>query len=466
MCDLLPRGSRRVHEYGGFSSFSGVFRRLSPLFAGSGSTDCVDACVSKPGKLLVAPLPVALPRTATAARFKIERFGPLDVRQFREMLIELSTSETEFPVKMGREHRQRQETTSHDKYAQGFCDFLNASPTIFHAVEYYALKLQRAGYKHLSERDDWSGVLKPGGKYFFTRNYSSMIAFTVGEKYVAGNGIALIGSHIDALTMRVKPVSTKSSVGYLQLGVAPYAGGGNMTWWDRDLGLAGRVMVSDGKGNIKQELLRMPYPVAKIPTLAPHFGAVSQGPFNKETQMTPIIGLERETVEQELEKQFNAATMGDSINDPTKNHSPQLLAAVARQLGIKVGDIKDFELELFDFQPAQPFGLDGDLLSVPRCDDKLCSYAAMEALLTYTSSSEHVASSGAISMVYLCDDEEVGSGLRQGAAGNMVPLTVERIVDVLNTSDRRTANLVAMTFARSFLISADVKHAVHPNVSA
>lgn len=351
-----------------------------------------------------------------------------------------------------------------EKHGSGFCDFLNAAPSVYHAVGYYVDRLEASGYVYLAERDDWS-ELQAGGKYFFTRNYSSLIAFTVGKKYRAGNGIALIGTHIDALTMSVKPVSTKSSVGYLQLGVAPYAGGGNMTWWDRDLGLAGRVMVANESGDITQKLLRMPYPIAKIPTLAPHFGAPARGPFDQETQMTPIIGLEAKTVEEELVKQFNKLTADDATASPLQNHSPRLLKAVAKQLGTAVENIKDFDLELFDFQPAQPFGLDGDLLSVPRCDDKLCSYVAMEALLDYTSDETNVADSGVISMVFLSDKEEVGSKLRQGAGGNMVPMAVERIVDVFNTSAKRTQNLVAMTYAKSFLFSADVKHAVNPNVS-
>lgn len=352
-----------------------------------------------------------------------------------------------------------------ERHAQGFCDFLNDAPTVYHAVEHYAEKLKASGYKYLAERDDWSAILEAGGKYFFTRNYSSLVAFAVGKEYRAGNGIALIGSHVDALTMNVKPVSTRSSVGYLQLGVAPYAGGGNMTWWDRDLGLAGRVMVADESGAISQKLMRMPYPIAKIPTLAPHFGAPSRGPFDQETQMTPIIGLEPRSVEKELEKQFNALSAGDSLNSPTQNHSPRFLKAIAKQLGTEVANIKDFDLELFDFQPAQPFGLDGDLLSVPRCDDKLCSYAAMEALLDHTSDEAAIAESGVISMVFLADKEEVGSKLRQGAGGNMIPMAIERIVDIFNTGHKKTQNLVAMTYAKSFLLSADVKHAVNPNVS-
>jgi aminopeptidase I len=370
-------------------------------------------------------------------------------------------------MRINKEPQQAQETLSiTDIHSKGFCDFLNDAPTVFHAVSHYTKKLEAAGYKHLAERDDWQNSLKPGGKYYLTRNGSSLVAFAVGGNYVPGNGIALIGSHIDALTMRVKPVSTKSSLGYLQLGVAPYAGGGNMTWWDRDLGLAGRVLVLDKATRaIKQHLVRLPYPVAKIPTLAPHFGAPSQPPYNPETNMTPIMGLEEQSAVKALEAQFNALGGNAPINDPTKNHAPRLLAAVAKQLSIDVSQIADLELELFDFQPAQPFGLDGELLSVPRCDDKLCSYAAAEALLNATNDSTFLQNSGCISMVYLADDEEVGSGLRQGAAGNTINITAERIVDVLNKDNKPRGNLVAMTFARSFFISADVKHALNPNVS-
>ena len=113
--------------------------------------------------------------------------------------------------------------TDYDSYGQGFCDFLNDAPTVFHAVEHYVKALDGAGYTYLSERDDWSKKVKAGGKYYVTRNYTSLIAFTVGAKYWPGHGIALIGSHIDALTLKVKPVSKLSNVGFLQLKVAPYA---------------------------------------------------------------------------------------------------------------------------------------------------------------------------------------------------------------------------------------------------
>lgn len=114
----------------------------------------------------------------------------------------------------------------------------------------------------LSSRDSWAGKIEPGGKYFVTRNGSSIIAFAVGEAYKPGNGVAMIAGHIDALTARLKPVSTKpNNNGYVQLGVAQYAGALNETWWDRDLSIGGRVVVRDpetGKTTVKLAKLDWP----------------------------------------------------------------------------------------------------------------------------------------------------------------------------------------------------------------
>lgn len=103
----------------------------------------------------------------------------------------------------------------------------------------------------------------------------------------------MIAGHIDALTAKLKPISAKPAVeGYVQIGVAPYGGSLGSTWWDRDLGIAGRVVVKNPDGKIESKLVNLDWPVARISSLAVHFGAPSNGPFNKETQMTPVIGLE------------------------------------------------------------------------------------------------------------------------------------------------------------------------------
>lgn len=114
----------------------------------------------------------------------------------------------------------------------------------------------------LPSRDQWVGEITPGGKYYVTRNGSSLIAFTVGKSYTPGSGAAMIAGHIDAVTARLKPVSTKPDrAGYVQLGVAPYAGGLNHTWWDRDLSIGGRVIVRDAEsGKTSSKLVKLDWP--------------------------------------------------------------------------------------------------------------------------------------------------------------------------------------------------------------
>lgn len=184
----------------------------------------------------------------------------------------------------------RREKEGPEKYTKPFTDFMTANPTVFHAVDAVAKDLEKDGYKKLSERDAWD--LKAGGKYYVDRNGTSLIAFAVGDKYEAGNGAAIVAGHIDALTAKLKPIpKLRNKAGYVQLGVAPYAGALSDTWWDRDLGIGGRVLVRE-HGKIVTKLVKLDWPIAKIPTLAPHFGAAANGPFNRETQMVPIIGLD------------------------------------------------------------------------------------------------------------------------------------------------------------------------------
>lgn len=221
-----------------------------------------------------------------------------------------------------------------EHYTQPFCDFLTENPTVFHAVAAIAKDLETAGYSRLSERDPWK--LKRGGKYFATRNGSSLIAFAVGPKYEPGNGAAVVAGHIDAVTARLKPISElPTKAGYTQLGVAPYAGGLNDTWWDRDLGIGGRVLVREG-GKVVTKLVKLGYPIARIPTLAPHFGAAARGPFNKETQMVPIIGLERDGdtssgVKESVECKVSVLEGAGSF---ASTQPSRLVKAIAGELGI------------------------------------------------------------------------------------------------------------------------------------
>ncbi|KAL4801582.1 peptidase M18 [Aspergillus unguis] len=354
----------------------------------------------------------------------------------------------------------RVETINPEEYSQPYCDFMTNHPTIFHAVEGFAEQLESKGYKYLSERELWTPKLQRGGKYYTKRNGSSLIAFSVGSEYQSGNGLAIIAGHIDALTAKLKPVSKlPNKAGYVQLGVAPYAGGLGKTWWDRDLSIGGKVLVRNAStGKVESKLVKLDWPIARIPTLAEHFGAPSQGPFNKETQMVPIIGVDNSDLFQTADQASSAADDGIERGTFAATQPPKLVKVISKELGItNYSSILSWELELYDSQPARLGGLDKDFIFAGRIDDKLCCYAAQEALIA----SSDETSPASIKMTGYFDDEEIGSLLRQGARSNFMSSVIERITQSFATS--YGPDLLAQTVANSFLISSDVIHAVNPN---
>ena len=352
--------------------------------------------------------------------------------------------------------------TDPSAYTQPFISFISQNPTVFHAVDHVSQRLCSHGFEKLSERDSWLGQITKGGKYFLERNGSSIIAFSVGSNYKPGDGASIVAAHIDALTTRLKPISSLSTkAGYVQLGVAPYAGGLNGTWWDRDLGVGGRVLMKNSEtGKVESRLVKLDWPIARIPTLAPHFGqAANIDGANQETQMVPIIGLDDSSISGESQP----IVLGGA-GTFTTTQPPRLVKAIAGELGIQdYSQILNWELELFDIQPAQLGGLDKEFIFAGRVDDKLMSFAAIEALLASSDSS----SPNSLRVVGCFDDEEIGSLLRQGAHSNLLPSTLSRICEAIAASGGDTAmcgaNQAAQMYANSFLVSADVSHAVNPN---
>lgn len=367
-----------------------------------------------------------------------------------------------------------------EDFAAPFIDFISSNPTVFHAVDWVRQSVEDAGFVRLSEREAWSGKLERSGKYFVERNGSSIIAFTIGKDYEPGNGASVIATHIDALATRLKPVSKlPTKEGFVQLGVAPYAGALNATWWDRDLGIGGRVLVRDSStGKISKRLVKLDWPIARIPTLAPHFGQAAHfDGANKETEMVPIIGLDSYDLTSPSSAEYSYSRQGHGKTF-IETQPPRLVSAIAKALSIKdTSTIINWELELFDVQPAQLGGVDKDLIFAPRVDDKLCSWSAIEALLAASRDS----SPNTLNIVACFDDEEIGSLLRQGADSNFLPSVISRIVGAISSSASSSsdndsnndnnnkksspadADIIGRTYANSFLISADVSHAVNPN---
>jgi aspartyl aminopeptidase len=200
--------------------------------------------------------------------------------------------------------------------AKDFLKFVDASPSPFHAVESTIKKLISAGFIEIFEQDSWKN-LKANGKYFYTRNKSAIMAFTIGGKYKVGNGFSIVGAHTDSPCLKVKPISKREKFGYKQVGVEVYGGGLWHTWFDRDLGLAGRVIV-EKDGNFLHKLVNIKNPILRIPTLAIHLNRdVKQGfTFNDEVQLNPIL----------------AQVASTELNKTDEKHDGALLALIAKEL--------------------------------------------------------------------------------------------------------------------------------------
>ncbi|KAI9031728.1 peptidase M18 [Phycomyces nitens] len=338
--------------------------------------------------------------------------------------------------------------------ALAFIDFLNASPSPFHAVSESVQRLEKAGFQRLSERQDWD--LKKQGKYFFTRNGSSVVAFVVGGKYETGNGFSIVGAHTDSPCLKVKPVSKKEQVGYVEVGVELYGGGIWHTWFDRDLGIAGRVMVQNQDGSFRHTLVRVNRPILRVPTLAIHLdsSANTAFSFNKESQFIPVLATTAKAQTTEVQE---------------NKHHPALIAVLAEEMGIAPHQIHDFDLCLYDTQPATLGGVYDEFIFSARLDNLGMSYCSLMVIMALINTSDNISDETNIRLVSLFDNEEVGSTTAHGANSNLLPSTLERLVatDIGKASKTSNGNKISFEQAlqKSMLVSADMAHAVHPNYS-
>ncbi|KAK9237956.1 peptidase M18 [Lipomyces kononenkoae] len=364
-------------------------------------------------------------------------------------------------------------------YASDFLAFVNASPTPYHVVDNAKKLLLNAGFLELKERDSWSGKVEKGKKYFLTRNGSSIIAFAVGNEWKRGNGIAIVGAHTDSPSLRMKPVSKKSSDGYLQVGVELYGGGLWHTWFDRDLSVAGRVYISDN-GNLVPRLIKVNKPILRIPTLAIHLDreANTKFEFNKESQLFPIAGLAEEILNK-ADTSEKATVEDDEEEDsfqplPPMNerHQPKVIALLAEAAGVPVSAVRDFELILYDTQPSTFGGMSDEFIFSQRLDNQMSSYCAIRGLIDSLEGDDVLEGDPVIRMISCFDHEEIGSESAQGARSSLLPAVVKRLsglsaIPSVDAEEEATGagRFYDETAIKSFLISADMAHAVHPNYS-
>ncbi len=312
-------------------------------------------------------------------------------------------------------------------------NMLDASPVNFLAVKYAEDFLVSAGF----EKVEMGSLpqLEAGKGYYITKNGSSLFAFRVGSG-VPTAGFKLICAHTDSPCFRVKPAPEMvSEGGMIRLNTEVYGGPILYTWFDRPLSLAGRVILR-GESPLRPvvRLLHIKRPLLLIPHIAIHFNReVNEGnKINRQKDMMPVLGFINEAFEKEN----------------------LLLRVVAEELGVKVEDIVDFDLSLFDSTPACLCGLNNEFVSGGRQDDLLMCYAGLKAMVDS-------APSKMTQVLALFDNEETGNVTKQGAASPVLRNLLDAIV--LNRGGKPGDLYAAVE--NSFMVSADMAHALHPNYS-
>jgi aspartyl aminopeptidase len=309
-------------------------------------------------------------------------------------------------------------------YLDGLMSFISDSPTPFHAVASMVSQFRAAGYSQLDVSDTWQ--LEAGGRYFITRNDSTILAFQLPQKN-ALQRLHMVGAHTDSPCLKVKPNPEIRRKGYQQLGVEVYGGALLHPWFDRDLSLAGRVVSRDVKGQLVRHLLDFKRPVACIPSLAIHLDREA----NKDHSVNPQTDL--------------PVLLGQSLGDDFSLRS--LLADELKANGHKVNQVIDYELSFYDFQAPALVGIKQEFLAAARLDNLLSCYIGLTAMIGAQTDQ---------GMLLICNDhEEVGSQSAEGAQGSFLMSVLQRIYP--------TAELLHQVLNASTFISADNAHGVHPN---
>ncbi len=316
--------------------------------------------------------------------------------------------------------------SQHD-FNQQLLDFLHASPTPYHAVKSMSERLESNGFQKLSEADSWS--LTTGGRYYVTRNDSSIVAFVMGE---TDKGFRMVGAHTDSPCLKVKPKPELTKKGYLQLGVEVYGGALLNPWFDRDLSLAGRVQYITTDNRLANQLINFEKAIATIPSLAIHLDreANKQRSVNPQTDIPPVLFQ----LGKDEKADFRALLKEHLINE---GHTD-------------CQEVMEFDLSFYDTQRPAIIGMRDEFIASARLDNLLSCFVGLQSLINHLT--------GDATAVLVCNDhEEVGSQSATGAQGPLLKNVLERI------SGQGEALTRAMS--QSMLISTDNAHAIHPNFS-
>ena len=309
-------------------------------------------------------------------------------------------------------------------YVEGLFSFIDKSPSPFHAIEAMKEMLTEEGFIEVQENKSWE--LKKGGSYFVVRNDSAIIAFQLPNEEV--KGFHMVASHSDSPSFKIKENAELTlDKAYTKLNVEKYGGMIMSSWFDRPLSVAGRVYVSTEQG-IEKRMIHFDEDLLVIPNLAIHMNReVNNGvKYSAQTDMCPVL-----------------STTADKA---------QFVTLLAEKASVNAEDVLGQDLYLYTRQKGLVVGVDKDMLISPRLDDLECAYGSMQAMIESTPDKF-------VNICAVLDNEEVGSGTRQGADSDFLYSTLKRIVYAMGGNEETYMQAVA----ESFLISADNAHAIHPN---
>jgi aspartyl aminopeptidase len=311
-----------------------------------------------------------------------------------------------------------------------FFSFLIAAPTPFHAVSVMAAHFRHHGYQQLFEQENWE--LKENNSYFVVRDDAALIVFTTGSNTYDKAGFRILGAHSDSPCLQIKPLPDINNQQYHQLGVEVYGGALLNPWFDRDLSIAGRACCRMGDNSLQTLLLDLRRPLLIIPSLAIHFDREvnKNRSLNAQQHLTPILS--------------------QVVSDGFANFKTILMEQITKEYqGKDAAEILGFDMFCYDTQAPGHVGYKNEFICGSRLDNLLSCFVGMTSMLT---------AQGNANRMFICNNhEETGSISATGALGSLPLATIERIIPDINA--RR------ICLSRSFFISMDNAHGIHPNYS-
>ncbi len=316
-------------------------------------------------------------------------------------------------------------------FAREVIEFIDESPSTYHVVKNCSDILDENGFERIMPREKWE--IKKGGKYFFKKSSSTIIAFTVGENFDVKKGFKIFGAHTDSPCFRIKPNPEIVTENIVRLNTEVYGGPILSTWFDRPLSIAGRVIVKGEDPFFPKTVnIKIDEPLLTIPNLAIHQNReVNNGvKIDKQNDILPVISL--------INKNFEKKGYLERV--------------ILEKTGIKKEDIIDFDLYLYATEKGCLLGANEEFMSSPKLDNLASVYTGIIGLVEAEENQDR------INIFVAFDNEEIGSATKQGADSNYLLNTLERISLALgfNRSD------FLQMLESSYILSADAAHAAHP----